>query len=373
MATAVAPAAMSFVPMCRTTSVAPATPATSSAKRASGGAPCAGRSANSSLREIPAFNTAIGAEPPAPARSVASASVQRPCVPGGLPTPSVIESPIATTASTGRDASTSRPLSRYDDESAGPNAAPPRLRVASPAARNDGCCARGCPATTGGATRTNVLIMSGTPARASTTTGSLVTCPPGGISIPSRPANRSAATSPGPSAPREPAVPAVAEVITSGPVPASFDSRTRTSRPEICGVATVRSVPPTRPGGTGSGWSALSQAVDHPGTHVARRCGGGGPVTPTGSADTTRIAAVAASAVVATTIGRQRNRIDTVSETSPTPRSGGRRPGGDATLRRRGRPARPRARRRRGGVDGDVSATGTADGVVAGRQGGRHP
>ena len=67
------------------------------------------------MREIPALRTVIVASPPAAVSRAARASVQRASASGAVPTPSVIESPTATTACTGRGASTSTPLSSSHD------------------------------------------------------------------------------------------------------------------------------------------------------------------------------------------------------------------------------------------------------------------
>ena len=127
------PAAMSLVPMCSTTSVAPGTSATSRPIRTSGESPpTCPRSASSSLREIPALSTAIVAAPPRRARRSDSASDQRESVSSPLPTPSVIESPIATSALTGRGARTSTPVSTIHDPTGVANAAPSASREKSP-------------------------------------------------------------------------------------------------------------------------------------------------------------------------------------------------------------------------------------------------
>ena len=198
---------MSLVPMCSTTSVAPGTSATSRPIRTRGDSPPTWpRSARSSLREIPALSTAIVAAPPRRARRSDSASDQRESVSSPLPTPSVIESPIATSALTGRGARTSTPVSTIHDPTGVANAAPPASREKSPEPdRYDVCSATGCSATTSGVLASTRLTAIGRPASATTGTGSLTSSAPGATTASERPAKATGATVPGTRAAPEPA------------------------------------------------------------------------------------------------------------------------------------------------------------------------
>lgn len=83
------------------------------------------------LREMPAFSTAIVVGPPASVSCSASVSDHRSSASRPAPTPSVIESPIVTTAMTGRGTGTSTPVSTSHDPDGvgGRGRSPPRWLI----------------------------------------------------------------------------------------------------------------------------------------------------------------------------------------------------------------------------------------------------
>ena len=141
------------------------------------------------------MRTVIVASPPAAVSRAARASVQRASASGAVPTPSVIESPTATTACTGRGASTSTPLSSSHDV-IGVSSAAPR------GASHDVCSATGCSLTTSGSAGTAIVTANGP--EPATGTGSLTASAPGGITVAGPPAERHRLLGPVP----DPAAPA---------------------------------------------------------------------------------------------------------------------------------------------------------------------
>jgi hypothetical protein len=295
IAAASRPAAMSLVPTFNTTSVAPSAPATSPANRACGGGPPT-PSARSSLREIPALRTVIVVSPPAAARRVARASVQRASASGAVPTPSVIESPTATTACTGRGASTSTPLSSSQDVVGVPGA-PPR------GASHEVCRATGCALTTAGNAGTAIVTAS-RPA-ATTATGSLTASAPGGITVPACPPNVTGCSVPTAAFGPPPAPAADTAATDSGADPYALESRTRSCAPPTWGRTTIRSVPPpaTARGGV-PGCMAACHAVTQVGPHAAAATARGRTAVPRHPTSVTTTAATLTTTTASTGRGR---------------------------------------------------------------------
>ena len=225
--------------------------------------------------EIPALSTAIVAPPPAAVSRAARASVQRAFASGTVPTPSVIESPTATTACTGRGASTSTPLSSSHDVVGAPSSgATPR------GASQEVCSATGCSLTTSGSAGRATVTASGP--EAATGTGSLTASPPGGITVAARPPNVTGRSVPDTTAALMPAdAPADTASTASGADPYTLESRTRTCAPSTCGRTTIRSVPPPATArGAGPGCIAACHAVTQLGPHAAAAAARGRPAVP---------------------------------------------------------------------------------------------
>ena len=309
------------------------------------------------MREIPALRTVIVASPPAAVSRAARASVQRASASGAVPTPSVIESPTATTACTGRGASTSRPLSSSHDVVGVPSA-PPR------GASHEVCSATGCALTTSGSAGTAIVTASG-PA-AATGTGSLTASAPGGITVAARPPNVTGCSDPGstaatpapsnpPAAAARPAAgaaappPAPAALAPPGPLaaaasppaaaappspdppatiarsrpappparaadtastasgadPYTLESRTRICAPSTCGRTTIRSVPPPATArGAGPGCIAACHAVTQLGPHAAAATARGRTAVPRHPTSVTTTAATETTTTASTGRGR---------------------------------------------------------------------
>ena len=185
-----------------------------------------------------------------------------------LPTPSVIESPIATSALTGRGARTSTPVSTIHDPTGVANAAPPASREKSPEPdRYDVCSATGCSATTSGVLASTRLTAIGRPASATTGTGSLTSSAPGATTASERPAKATGVTVPGTRAAPEPARAADTGPTASGVVPNRFDSRTRTCEPVTCGRTIMRRVRPASGSVGGTACGLACQAATQAGPH----------------------------------------------------------------------------------------------------------